>query len=114
MLRRPATAVLPSARGVARLLAVLLTFAVLFAASPLPLLGAAVTAAPVGEETDTDVESVSSACPRRAAGASGPPFVSHPPARLVPHRTHAGAGRSILVLTSGHVGRGPLGPHPRC
>lgn len=109
-----ATAVLPSAGGVARLLAVLVTLAVLLATSPLPLIGAVVAAAPVGEETDTDVESVSSACPRRANGASGPPFEAPPPTHAPGARLPAGVTRSSVHFSSAPVGRSTFRPHPRC
>ncbi|QDU22682.1 hypothetical protein [Urbifossiella limnaea] len=97
-----------------RLLAGLLTLAVLLTASPLPLIQSAVAAAPVGEEADADVETLSSACPRRAAGAGGPPFAASPPTHVYANRLASGSVRSAARAAAGSPGRGALRPHPRC
>ncbi|MFO0797420.1 MAG: hypothetical protein U0804_08065 [Gemmataceae bacterium] len=99
----------PAASAV-RLLAGLLTLAVLLTASPLPRIQA-VVAAPVGEEADADLETLSSACPRRAAGAGFPPA-----GLILAHHGHARrlAPDSIRSTEPVRTGRGTLRPHPRC
>ena len=96
------------AATVTRLLAGLLTFAVLLTASPLPLLQAAV-AAPVEEEADADAESASSTCPRRATGPGGPPGEPDPSARIAVEHFTPIPDRSTRRSPSA-----PFAPHPRC
>jgi len=97
----------PAATAV-RLLAGLLTFAVLFTATPLPLLQAAV-AAPVEEEVDAGVATASSACSRRATGPGGPPGGSARSPRIVTNPVPR-----LLNRTPQRSPSGPFAPHPRC
>ncbi len=95
------------AATVVRLLAGLLTFAILLTASPLPLLQAAV-AAPVEEEADTDVETAS-ACPRRATGPGGPPGEPIPSTRIAADHFTRAPSPALRRTPSA-----PFAPHPRC
>ena len=115
MARVPAaTAGFPLAGAVARLLGVFLALAVLIAVSPLALVAAAPAAAvPVGEESgEADAGAVSSACPRRSVGLSGPPAVTA--AVAVDLISPAACHRPVSGPPSALVARGPLRPHPRC
>ncbi len=111
---RAATAGFPLAGVAARLLAAFLTLAVLAAASPLARVAAApVVAIPVGEEGGgADVETVSSACPRRSVGIPGPPAI--PTAAAADFVSPAARPRSVSGPPAAPVARGPLRPHPRC
>lgn len=109
-----ATAARPCAGPAARLLAALLAAAVLVAVAPRWVVAAApVAAVPAGEESETEVESASSACPRRSVALTGHAAADLPAVAPV-YRLRPAPPGPVPDAPSAHVPRGPLRPHPRC